>query len=50
MRDAGVLLPFSPLAACHVCIGTSTDDVDEMITAPARAFGQLTSQTHTRSA
>ena len=44
MREAGALLPFSPLAACHVCIATSTDDVDEMIAAAARAFRRLTSQ------
>jgi glutamate-1-semialdehyde aminotransferase len=45
MREAGALLPFSPLAARHVCIATSTDDVDEMIAAAARAFRRLTSQT-----
>jgi glutamate-1-semialdehyde aminotransferase len=49
MRDAGVLLPFSPLAACHVCLATSTDDIDEMVAAAARAFGRLTSRTHRRS-
>jgi hypothetical protein len=36
MREAGILLPCSPLAACHVCLATSTDDVDEMIAAAAR--------------
>jgi glutamate-1-semialdehyde 2,1-aminomutase len=49
MRDAGALLPFSPLAACHVCLATSTDDVDEMVAAAARAFRRLKSQTHRRS-
>jgi glutamate-1-semialdehyde aminotransferase len=49
MRDAGALLPLSPLAACHVCLATSADDVDEMVAAAARAFRRLTSQTHTRS-
>jgi glutamate-1-semialdehyde aminotransferase len=49
MRDAGVLLPSSPLAACHVCLATSTDDIDEMVAAAARAFGRLTSRTHRRS-
>jgi glutamate-1-semialdehyde 2,1-aminomutase len=49
MRDSGALLPFSPLAACHVCIATSTDDVDEMIAAAARAFRRLTSQAQRRS-
>jgi glutamate-1-semialdehyde 2,1-aminomutase len=49
MRDAGALLPLSPLAACHVCLATSADDVDEMVAAAARAFRRLTPQTHTRS-
>jgi glutamate-1-semialdehyde 2,1-aminomutase len=49
MREAGALLPFSPLAACHVCIATSTDDVDEMIAAAVRAFRQHTSQTRRKS-
>ena len=38
MREAGVLLPSSPLAACHVCLATSTDDIDEMAAPAARAF------------
>jgi glutamate-1-semialdehyde 2,1-aminomutase len=46
MRDAGALLPSSPLTACHVCLATSADDVDEMVAAAARAFRRLTSQTH----
>jgi glutamate-1-semialdehyde 2,1-aminomutase len=49
MRDAGALLPLSPLAACHVCLATSADDVDEMVAAAARAFRRLTPQTHTGS-
>ena len=49
IREAGALLPLSPLAACHVCIATSTDDVDEMIAAAARAFRRLTSQAHRKS-
>jgi glutamate-1-semialdehyde 2,1-aminomutase len=49
MREAGILLPFSPLAACHVCLATSADDIDEMVAAAARTFGRLTSQTHRRS-
>jgi glutamate-1-semialdehyde 2,1-aminomutase len=49
MREAGALLPFSPLTACHVCIATSTDDVDEMIAAAARAFRRLTLQAQRRS-
>jgi hypothetical protein len=36
MRQAGALLPFSPLAACHVCLATSADDIDEMVAAVAR--------------
>ena len=49
MRDAGALLPLSPLVACHVCLATSAADVDEMVAAAARAFRRLTPQTHTRS-
>ena len=49
IREAGALLPLSPLAACHVCIATSTDDVDEMIAAAARAFRRLSSQAQRRS-
>jgi len=36
MREAGALLPFSPLAACHVCLATSADDIDETVAAAAR--------------
>ena len=49
MRDAGALLPLSPLAACHVCLATSADDVDEMAVAAARVFRRLMPKTHTRS-
>jgi glutamate-1-semialdehyde 2,1-aminomutase len=49
MREAGVLLPFSPLAACHVCLATSADDIDEMVAAAARAFRRLTSQIASRT-
>lgn len=49
MRETGALLPLSPLAACHVCLATSADDVDEMVAAAARAFRRLTPQTRTRS-
>jgi glutamate-1-semialdehyde 2,1-aminomutase len=49
MREAGVLLPFSPLAACHVCLATSADDIDEMVASAARAFRRLTSQTVSRT-
>lgn len=49
MRDAGALLPCSPLAARHVCLATSANDVDEMIAAAARAFRRITSQAHARS-
>ncbi|HEY7396694.1 MAG TPA: aminotransferase class III-fold pyridoxal phosphate-dependent enzyme [Gaiellaceae bacterium] len=38
MLAAGILLPTSPGAACHVCVATSTDDLDETIEAAARAF------------
>jgi glutamate-1-semialdehyde 2,1-aminomutase len=43
MREAGALLPSSPLASCHICLATSADDVDEMVAAAARTFRQLTS-------
>ena len=49
MRDAGALLPSSPLTASHVCLATSADDVDEMAAAAARALRRLTSQAHRRS-
>ena len=49
VRDAGVLLPLSPLTACHVCLATSADDIDEMIAAAAHAFRQHTSQPQRRS-
>jgi len=49
MRDAGALLPLSPLAACHICLATSADDVDEMVAAAARAFRRLTSHTRRTS-
>ena len=48
MREAGALLSFSPLAACHVCLATSADDIDEMVAAAARAFRRLSSQGHRR--
>jgi glutamate-1-semialdehyde 2,1-aminomutase len=49
MRETGALLPLSPLAACHVCLATSTDDVDEMVAATAREFRRLTSQIASRT-
>jgi glutamate-1-semialdehyde 2,1-aminomutase len=49
MREAGALLPLSPLADCHICLATSADDIDEMVAAAARAFSRLTSQSRTRS-
>ena len=49
MRKAGVLLPFSPFAACHVCLATSADDIDEMVAAAARVFLRLTSQIASRT-
>lgn len=49
MRETGALLPLSPLAACHICLATSADDVDEMVAAAARAFRRLTPRTHRRS-
>jgi glutamate-1-semialdehyde 2,1-aminomutase len=45
MREAGVLLPASPLAACHVCLATSADDIDEMVAPAARAFRRLNGNT-----
>src|SRR5262249_7312808 len=44
MREAGVLLSSSPLVACHVCLATSADDIDEMVAAAERAFRRPTSQ------
>ena len=49
MREAGALLPFSPLAACHVCLATSADDIDETVAAAARAFRRVTSQIASRT-